>query len=395
MATNRSIGTYSFNDEDSNVDLAALDSDSSLNDHYTSASSSSDSSSAYSSSSASNINNNYIENQNTHPKLIKNHSNKSQKLVKNINVSTTNTSKHTQIPNNNFVKLVSNASIPTKELTQNSAAYTTTDTSYVTGSISNPISSSNQKTNSYNDNSYYYNEEADIDNDQDIYQDIDQDDTYTFEFETNANLKTGDKLKTTWSLPIQNEKQYKDLQIIDEVSKLQNLNFFSQDYVENLENLKISQLGLLIDMVKLNENSFDEFYNIWDEFDLEKSNNITSNESIKNKIISSISSQVGTSSDIQQSEIITNDESSTNRNIQNDNDDVNNNNNNNDVNENKNNDNNKINDEKNSVTWFDINNSESFKLMNKRKNEILNDLGKINNSIDQIDAFTKSMWTQL
>lgn len=184
-------------------------------------------------------------------------------------------------------------------------------------------------------------------------------DSYSYDYMSNIKSKPGDKLKTSWSNAMQNERQYKDLQIINEVSKLQNLNFFSIDYTKNLEILKLSQLSLLQDMVKLSENSFDEFFKIWD--------NIDTNENEDDVFSSDIQSISKPDSDslrqmFNESTFVTdieNKEANRRSNL------------------------------------FDINNNEGFKLMEQRKNDILADLEKINESIDQIDSFTKSMWSNI
>ena len=218
-----------------------------------------------------------------------------------------------------------------------------------------------------NTNSYSNYKNADVDPEADL--DDADNDSYSFDFISTYKRKPGDKLKTTWADPMKNERQYKDLQIIDEVSKLQNLNFFSKSYVENLEKLKISQLGLLIDMVKLSENSFDEFYNIWNNFDNAESSadsGKTKDDNEKASGNSSVSTNftaISLNTDLKGS-----DDGATH-----------------------------IGDEDTTtepIAWFNINESEGFTIMERRKQEILKDLDNINKSIDEFDSFTKSMWTK-
>jgi hypothetical protein len=217
-----------------------------------------------------------------------------------------------------------------------------------------------------NTNSYSNYKNADVDPEADL--DDADNDSYSFDFISTYKRKPGDKLKTTWADPMKNERQYKDLQIIDEVSKLQNLNFFSKSYVENLEKLKISQLGLLIDMVKLSENSFDEFYNIWNNFDNAKSSadsGKTKDDNEKASGNSSVSTNftaISLNTDLKGS-----DDGATH-----------------------------IDEDTTAepIAWFNINESEGFTIMERRKQEILKDLDNINQSIDEFDSFTKSMWTK-
>lgn len=466
----RSINNYSLNDNDSNIDLAALDTDSasesgsSLSVSHLSSADDETNSNTAANSNTNNLshrsnhhrsNNNRVSSSNNYINnavMLNDESSKSNSLSHIQSSKSTRSRRSAQISlndhsiisssghpslrhfnngansninhfsNNNNPPSISKFPVATRQSTYNSTISSTNASSYITGgTVSNfppnrllSGSGNGNSSGTGNDNEtfdYYYGDDYDtkdlgteeLDND---------DDTYSYDYIANSNvkLKKGDKLKTSWAMPLQNERQYKDLQIIDEVAKLQNLDFFSQNYVENLENLKISQLGLLIDMVKLTENSFDEFYNIWNEFEAKMKSEIgadqkdittatgssgtSANSQVKkDNIISSLSSDLESisptrmiiketdpqavkdakvNSDAEKSEKIKSKSSIEDAEL--------------DVDE-------KI--DTDLVTRFDINNSEGFKLMKKRKQEILKDLEKINDSIDQIDAFTKSMWTKM
>lgn len=471
--TTRSVND-SLNDDDSNIDLEALDTESASdsgsslnNSHLSSADDEANSNSNSNSNQASananlnnhnaghvstihrrgtnrnNSNNNSANNHMNNAVLLNDdfyrpnplshiQSNKSSKSRKSTQVSfndhsVPSSSGHPSLrhysngPTNNNAPTISKFPMATRQSTYNSTLSSTNTSSYIAGGttsnlVANRYHNGNGNGNgningSEMDNDYYYGDDYDT---KDLAtDDLDHDDdTYSYDYIANSNvkLKKGDKLKTSWAMPLQNERQYKDLQIIDEVAKLQNLDFFSESYVENLENLKISQLGLLIDMVKLTENSFDEFYNIWNEFEskikfenendnleippAKSSNGVSINSQPKKEnIISSLSSDMESFSptrmmmneadpsvlneaksktDTKKNEKTKGKSSIEDAEL--------------DVQEKPGSD---------LVTQFDINNSEGFKLMKKRKQEILKDLEKINSSIDQIDAFTKSMWTKM
>jgi hypothetical protein len=400
---------YSWNDQDSNIDLNALDSESDINSNL-----SLDNSLMVSEigTSNKNIRNNNNINQDNVMKIHKyptslsplsesntnTNTNTSASTNANVHVNKTKTNHNNSLTTSNRKEISSIKKIDSTNSSGNKiypatrqSTYNSTIKSYDGGVISNFPSIKNQQTNTnssdytnfYNDD---YNKKGDdiLGNDFDDL-DNDNDDTYSYDYISNVKTKPGDKLKTTWSMPIENERQYKDLQIINEVSKLQNLNFFSESYVKNLEDLKISQLGLLIDMVKLTDNSFDEFYNIWNGFNYnENENNTTINKHSADESTNISNSSLAINSlktlKSKESENKKNISNSSKSNLNTETENL--------LNEHDSKD-------EDNITWFDINNSEGFKLMEKHKQDILNDLTKINSSIDQIDSFTKSMWTGL
>lgn len=450
--TNRSISAYTIDDDDnSNIDLEALDSDSLSESQSSSSQSLSSSNTNNNISNFRNINNansSTVKSLNTTAIILNdnipkpnylshiqsNKSSKSNKSKRSNQISFNHNSLKLTTTSTSNAPLTSSTSkfpMATRQSTYNSTLSSTNDSRITgtAGTISNIASSRYHNGNDDSDeidryNDYLYAADDNDDND-DFYnddyegfEDDEDDDTYSYDYIANVKLKKGDKLKTSWAMPIQNESQYKDLQIIDEVSKLQNLNFFSKSYVESLENLKIAQLGLLIDMVKLSENSFDEFYSIWNDFEnkIKSETNISSNPNESNKtgnikkpevnnnvennnnnnnasqdnniMISSLSSELDSISPTRRVDDSTSKDNSPPPDI-NKNDKV----------KDKNTiENTKLeidaNDDNEFDMQFDINNSEGFTLMKKRKEEILSDLEKINSSIDQIDAFTKSMWTK-
>lgn len=437
----------SWNDNDSRVDLDALDTDSEINENTDS---SNDEQSIISDSS-DRQREKYLDNKNSHRKIQNSSRDKlppnsshqahgtqlrNDDSILNQSQSQSRSKKQASIihkvpTDNSYSRLIPATRISTKsydpfegELISNQSSVKNQRTLANTNSNTN----SSDYNNFYSDNYFknegnmfanYLRDEEEDDEDIDHTNCDDEyllpssninDDNYSYDYISNVKKKPGDKLKTMWSMPIQNERQYKDLQIISEVSKLQNLTFFSESYVKNLEALKISQLGLLIDMVKLTDNSLDEFYSVWNNFNPienedeneekdedeeemgeegeerkgkkegkeEADNNDGEDEIDTNKNFSTESNLASASSTkTLGSDKLKHDsiQSSTtlNKDIKND-----------------------INATRNDkVTWFDINNSEGFKLMEKHKQDILNDLDKINSSIDQIDSFTKSMWTGL
>lgn len=253
--------------------------------------------------------------------------------------------------------------------------------------------------NALDDNNDYYSDDetsTDDDDDDEYNQDLvsnvgidDDNESYKNLNNKQFNNKIGDKLKTTWQNCKNDEIEYKESQIIDEVSKLQNLNFFSNKYIENLENLKISQLGLLIEMVKLTDNSFDEFYNIWNNFNEKFINDDSKGNDNSEKVDNDINSKNSKNSTKESKE---NDEEIKDKKENKESNETNNNSNIEDNIDNNNDDD--YQKEMEMVTWFNINESEGFKLMEQRKLEILNDLDKINNSIELIDSSTKSIWSK-
>ena len=459
---------YSVNDNDSNIDLAALDTDSasesssSLNvSHLSSADDDTNNNSNHTnanlnvhsaghgssnqrrSTNRNNTNNTPVNNYMNNAVLLNDdsykpnslsqiQSNKSSRSRKSAQVSfndhsvlsssghpslrhySNGTTNNTNYFNNNAPS-ISKFPVATRQSTYNSTLSSTNTSSYIVGGTTSNLAPNRYHNGNGNeseiDNDYFFGDDYDtkdlatddLDND---------DDTYSYDYIANSNvkLKKGDKLKTSWAMPLQNERQYKDLQIIDEVAKLQNLDFFSENYVENLENLKISQLGLLIDMVKLTENSFDEFYNIWNEFETKiksetendhqeilaatgSNGTSTNSQPKKDNNISSLSSDMDSISPTRmmiheadpsalnetkgKADTKKNEKTKGKSSIEDAELDV------------------PEKDDNDLVTQFDINNSQGFKLMKKHKQEILKDLEKINSSIDQIDAFTKSMWTKM
>ena len=76
--------------------------------------------------------------------------------------------------------------------------------------------------------------------------------------------KLGDSIPSVSQRVDNQDKLYNSLNILDEVKQLKNMSFFDTKYNEKLSQLKKSQLDLLVDMTQMNENSFTEFYNIWD-----------------------------------------------------------------------------------------------------------------------------------
>lgn len=387
-------GDYSSLADDSNIDLAALESDS---DYYSSSSQSI--SGSLSSSSTDYALQRRNNPQNFQPIVAPDNLVASEtystpdncsKLPK-VSRSTTNKSNYnngktaSKIPS--ISKTYSGKSVEASHKSSNSWGEMVASPSKFNETSSQSFLNSGYKVNTNTSSDFHNNNRSEtVDRDNSY-----GDDSYSFDYMSNVKSKPGDQLKTTWAMPMQNERQYKDLQIIDEVSKLQNLSFFSKDYVDNLENLKMSQLELLIDMVKLTDNSFNEFFTIWNNF--EPRHKTSKGESRNgNPLLSSLSSERSsskTSYDIDSNESENGIDEKINEEVKDANDERSSN-----VEDIEKN----INDNDGAevgMTWFDINNSEGFKLMEKRKENILLDLDKINESIDQIDSLTKSMWTSM
>lgn len=438
---------YSWNDNDSRVDLDALDTESEISENTES---SNDEQSVYSDSSYGQrekyLNNNNSNNNNIQNSLdyktrlgLNAHSTHKLRSKSNDDVFNSQSQSRSKKQTSEIHKVPTDNSYPQSMLATkiSSKSYDPFDGEMIStqssvknqkaNTIANTNTNSSDHNNFYSDN-YFKNEDnlfanylRDVEEDEDLdHTNCDDDyllpssnindDNYSYDYISNVKKKPGDKLKTMWSMPIQNERQYKDLQIITEVSKLQNLTFFSEGYVKNLEDLKISQLNLLIDMVKLTDDSFDEFYEIWNNFNPNENEEGLEGKEGNSKEESDIKKERKIKEDLEvKKEGAIKEEGNENENNQKlstesntipnlttktlDSEQI------------KpapiqspitlNNDTKNVVNKNDKVTWFDINNSEGFKLMEKHKQEILNDLDKINTSIDQIDSFTKSMWTGL
>lgn len=425
-----SVDNYSIDDDDSNIDLVALDSEDSISNASSRTNSLSTSSAgnhtdmfnsklSSSENSVSNSRSRFGPNSKTpkqkvsayvpepmKPNVLSHVStNKSKKSTKSVQISLNDNSlasssqrppaRYTGVDSSKYGKLPPT----TRQSTYASSGLKSYESSFVTGTGISAFPSVVQNRTKTSSSDYYGLDNKDTMNEDefgDVGQDNDDSDSYSFDYISNVKLKPGDKLKTTWSMPMQNERQYKDLQIINEVSKLQNINFFSKDYVQSLENLKISQLGLLIDMVKLTENSFADFYTLWNNFEAGDDTLSTSNS----HVTSDRSSREGGANSHDDNDLLDNPKSKqaeSNSKLASGGSDG--------IEKNSNDGNSKSasaqgDEDMNAmygdmVTWIDINNSEGFKLMEKRKQDILRDLEKIDDSIDQIDSFTKSMWARL
>lgn len=76
--------------------------------------------------------------------------------------------------------------------------------------------------------------------------------------------KLGDQIPSVNQRVDDQDKLYESLHILDDVKKLKESRFFGSEYNERMNELKRSQLQLLVDMTQMNEDSFQEFYKVWE-----------------------------------------------------------------------------------------------------------------------------------
>ncbi|KAG7877442.1 hypothetical protein KL938_004198 [Ogataea parapolymorpha] len=94
------------------------------------------------------------------------------------------------------------------------------------------------------------------------------------DFTPTSETRLADKIASTGQLIDGQDAIYESLQRRRSIRKL---NFFDSAYLNNVEQLKMSQMGLLVRLARDNEQSFSEFQNVWTdyenkEFDINESN---------------------------------------------------------------------------------------------------------------------------
>ncbi len=167
-------------------------------------------------------------------------------------------------------------------------------------------------------------------------------DTKNAELVKNAKPKIGDSIPSVSQKVDNQDKLYNSLNILEDVKKLKNMSFFDAKYNEKLNQLKKSQLDLLVDMSQLNENSFTEFYNVWNALDEEDEKSDGSEEKKGDK---------------------------------------------------KKND--KYEQSVKSLAMLDINNSKTFERFGEKSRVVTQDISKIEESITAIDEYTKKLWEKV
>lgn len=158
----------------------------------------------------------------------------------------------------------------------------------------------------------------------------------------NAKPKIGDSIPSVSQKVDNQDKLYNSLNILEDVKKLKNMSFFDAKYNEKLNQLKKNQLDLLVDMSQLNENSFTEFYNVWNTLDEEDEKSEGSEEKKGDK---------------------------------------------------KKND--KYEQSVKSLAMLDINNSKTFERFGEKSKVVTQDISKIEESITGIDEYTKKLWEKV
>ncbi|QPG73012.1 hypothetical protein FOA43_000316 [Brettanomyces nanus] len=76
--------------------------------------------------------------------------------------------------------------------------------------------------------------------------------------------KIGDEMPSVSQKVDNQDRLYETLNILNDVRKLREMKFFDAKYNEKMIDLKKAQVGMMVDMIQMNENSFREFYEVWD-----------------------------------------------------------------------------------------------------------------------------------
>lgn len=158
----------------------------------------------------------------------------------------------------------------------------------------------------------------------------------------NMKQKLGDSIPSVSQRVDNQDKLYNSLNILDEVKQLKNMSFFDTKYNEKLSQLKKSQLDLVVDMTQMNENSFTEFYNIWDALNGAEDQSESSEQKKTDK-----------AKNTKHEESIR------------------------------------------SLEMLDINNSKTFEQFGEKSKVITDDIAKIEESIAEIDEYTEKLWKKV
>ncbi|ODV87207.1 hypothetical protein CANARDRAFT_26629 [[Candida] arabinofermentans NRRL YB-2248] len=164
-----------------------------------------------------------------------------------------------------------------------------------------------------------------------------------------------DKIASTTQMVDYQDKLYESLNILQDVESIRNLKFFEENYTKNLNLLKKSQLELLLDLGKVNEHSFEEFYKAWNTFD-----NNRPKETVNGREPEFSNRNSSTFSKLHQTGTTT-----------------------------------PMSNGIDSGLTLDINSSKFFDDMVKRNDLIVEDLNKIKDDIATIDKHTRTIWDQI
>ncbi|VEU23699.1 DEKNAAC104864 [Brettanomyces naardenensis] len=151
--------------------------------------------------------------------------------------------------------------------------------------------------------------------------------------------RVGDEIPSVAQKVDNQDKLYESLNILDDVKKLKDMKFFDEEYNGKMNNLKRAQLGMLVDMVRMNENSLNEFYDLWNTLEEKKHNG------------QELKGESG-----KEPEKHTDDQL---------------------------------------LAHFDINESETFNRLGERNELVAADIDKIKESISSVDEYTKGLWDRL